>query len=163
MFPSMSVRRGDICLCHIILKGICMWALGSWGGERSSSHVPSVQRQPAKPEPGQGKDWALTAHGARPGLEKCTCKRNTKALPAAGSNLLLFLMMIDKKLMVNRGLLFLHLLPFLGSPTLPVPHKASLGYCLGQDQGCGRPQRYSTAYLMHFNCSYNHHVLNLIL
>ena len=31
VFPSMSVRRGDICLCRVILRRICTWALGIWG------------------------------------------------------------------------------------------------------------------------------------
>lgn len=61
-----------------------------------------LQRQPAKLEPGQGRDLALTARGARPGLEKCTCKRNTKALPAAGTNLLLLNMVVNKKLVGNK-------------------------------------------------------------
>lgn len=42
-FPSIAVRRGDICLCRIILGRICMWALGSWGEERSSYRVPSAE------------------------------------------------------------------------------------------------------------------------
>lgn len=69
-----------------------------------------LQRQPAKQEPGQGRDSALSARGsgARLGLEKHAWRRSTKTLPAAGTSLLLVLlnMVVNKKLVVNTELSF---------------------------------------------------------
>lgn len=69
-----------------------------------------LQRQPAKPEPGQGRDSAVSAPGAgaRLGLEKRACRRSTKTLPAAGTSLLLVLfnMLVNKKLVVNTEVSF---------------------------------------------------------
>lgn len=69
-----------------------------------------LQRQPAKPELGQGRDSALSAHGAgtRLGLVKHACRRSTKTRPAAGTNLLLVLlnMVVNKKLVVNMEVSF---------------------------------------------------------
>lgn len=58
-------------------------------------------------------------------MEKCTCKRNTKTLPAAGSNQLLLTMVVDK-LMVNTEVYFSFIFspsqghPLSQSPTRPV-------------------------------------------
>lgn len=69
-----------------------------------------LQRQPAKPEPGQGRDSALSARvaGAKLGLEKRACGRSTKTLPAGGTNLLLVLLntVVNKKLVMNTKVSF---------------------------------------------------------
>lgn len=122
-----------------------------------------LQGQPAKMEPGQGRDWAFTARGARPELEKFTCRRNTKNLPAAGSNLLLLTMVVNKKLVVNTEVSFCFIFsPFQGHPPSQSPTRQVWGVALDRTRAVARPQRYSTAYVMLFNCSYHHHVLNLI-
>lgn len=41
VFPSMSVRRGDICVCRVVLGRIHTWALGSWG--RRGAALPSAE------------------------------------------------------------------------------------------------------------------------
>lgn len=124
----------------------------------------SVQGQPDTTEPGQGRDWAFTARGARPELEKFTCKRNTKTVPAAGSNLLLLKMVVNKKLVVNTEVSFSFIFsPSQGHPPSQFPSKQVWGVALDRIGAVARPQRHSTAYLMLFNCSCHHHVLNLIL
>lgn len=108
-----------------------------------------LQRQPAKPEPGQGRDSAVSAPGAgaRLGLEKRACRRSTKTLPAAGTSLLLVLfnMVVNKKLVVNTEVSFSSITSPSRETNLPVPPKASdsLGCCTGQDGAMARPQRYS--------------------
>lgn len=100
-----------------------------------------LQRQPAKLEPGQGRDSALTAHGARPGLEKCTCKRNTKALPAAGTNLLLLNVVVNKKLVGNKEDSFSFIFsPSQGHPPSQSPTRQVWGVALDR-MGLGRDLR----------------------
>lgn len=122
-----------------------------------------LQLQPAKLEPGQGRHWALTALGARLGLEKRTCERNTKTLSAAGSNLPLLNMVLNKKLVVNTEVCFSIIFsPSQGHPPSQSPTRQVWGVALGKTKAVATPQRSSTAYLMNLNCSYHHHVLNLI-
>lgn len=101
-----------------------------------------LQKQSAKPEPGQVRDPAcfLCGAGTSHGLEKCSCRRSTKTLPAAAANLLLVLlnMVMNKKLTLNTEISFSSTAPPTRplpgkqlTHTLPVPRKASdsLGYC----------------------------------
>lgn len=148
MFPSMSVRRGDICLCTLSSRGSVrgLWAAGV---RRGAALMYPGQGQPATTEPGQGRDWAFSARGARPELEKFTCKRNTKTLPAAGSNLPLLKMVVNKKLVVNTEVSFsLIFSSSQGHPPSQSPTKQVWGVALDRIRAVARPQRHSTAYLM---------------
>lgn len=101
----------------------------------------------------------LSAHGAgaRLGLEKHACRRSTKTLPAAGTNLLLVLLSMDvnKKLLVNVEASFSSIYSpsretiVTHPPSSPPRQVIVWGCCPGQDGAVARPQRRSVTFNVH--------------